>query len=273
MDSLEEIARRLRCNIIKMIAEAASGHPGGSLSAVEIMTVLWFGQILRYRPDELGWEGRDRFILSKGHAAPVLYATMAEAGFIETSELLSLRKLDSRLQGHPDMLSLPGLEASTGSLGQGLSIATGMALGLGLDGGNQRVFCLLGDGECQEGQVWEAVMFAAASKLSNLVAIVDVNGLQIDGAVKDICDVGDLAAKFKQFGWLALEVNGHDMAALQAAFAEVLESEFEGPRVIIAHTVKGKGVSFMEDQAGWHGKAPSPEECRLALQELGEAHE
>jgi len=269
-EEYQQIANRMRCHVVRMTSAAGSGHPGGSLSAADIMATLWFSGVMRYRADDPTWEGRDRFVLSKGHAAPILYAAMAETGFIEKDELLTLRKLGSRLQGHPDKLKLPGIEASTGALGQGLSIATGMALGLTMDGGDQRVFCLIGDGEAQEGQIWEAALYAAQCKASNLIAILDRNRLQIDGAVEDICDVGDLASKFGQFGWWTIEVDGHDIDALLQAYDEALNTTFEGPRAIVAHTIKGKGVSYMENAAGWHGKAPNADECASALLELGE---
>lgn len=268
LDEMLSIANRMRCSVLRMTTEAGSGHPGGSLSAAEIMTALWFGGIMQCRAEQPDWEERDRFVLSKGHAAPILYATMAEAGFFPQDELLTLRKLGSRLQGHPDCLKLPGVEVSTGSLGQGLSIATGMALGLRLNQSQSKVFCLLGDGECQEGQVWEAVMYAAQRKASNLVAIIDNNKLQIDGAVAEICDVGDLAAKFKLFGWWTNEVDGHDIPALKEALNQAKSVNFEGPRVVVAHTVKGKGISFMENTCAWHGKAADENQCRQALVEL-----
>ncbi|MDR2036228.1 MAG: transketolase [Coriobacteriales bacterium] len=268
-EELEAIANRMRCNIVRMTTAAGSGHPGGSLSAVEIITSLWFSGLMRYRASEPGWEERDRFILSKGHAAPVLYAAMAEAGYLEASELLTLRKLDSRLQGHPDQHKLPGVEVSTGSLGQGLSLAVGMALGLRMGGGDQKVFCLLGDGECQEGQVWEAALYAAQQKANNLVAVIDNNGIQIDGPLADICDVGNLAGKFREFGWWVTEVDGHSHEALIAAYQEALATDFAGPRLLVAHTVKGKGVSFMENTCAWHGKAADAEQCKSALAELG----
>ena len=265
---LDEIANRMRCNIVGMTTEAGSGHPGGSLSAADIMTALWFGDIMKYRANDPTWEQRDRFILSKGHAAPVLYAAMVEAGYFEASELSTLRKLGSRLQGHPDRLKLPGVEVSTGSLGQGLSVATGMALGLAMNGGTQKVYCLLGDGECQEGQVWEAALYAAQRKTANLIAVIDNNELQIDGSLSEICDLGDFSEKFKQFGWWTQDVDGHDMGALIQALREAQDTSFAGPRVIIAHTVKGKGVSFMENTCDWHGRAANEEECKSALAEL-----
>lgn len=269
-EQLQEIARRMRCHVVRMTHAAGSGHPGGSLSAADIMAALWFGGFMRYRADDPAWEGRDRFVLSKGHAAPILYATMAEAGFMQTEELLTLRQLGSRLQGHPDMLKLPGVEVSAGSLGQGLSVATGMALGLAMSGGDQKVFCLVGDGECQEGQIWEAALYAAQRKTQNLIAIIDNNRYQIDGAVDDICKVEHLMSKFEHFGWHVWEVDGHDIAALMQTLQAALYLAEAGPRAIIAHTVKGKGVSFMENTAAWHGKAPNAEECQRALAELGE---
>ncbi|MCL2529235.1 MAG: transketolase [Coriobacteriia bacterium] len=270
IEELQEKARRMRCHVVRMTHAAGSGHPGGSLSAADIMAVLWFGGFMRYRADEPSWKDRDRFVLSKGHAAPILYAAMAEAGYLKEEELLTLRQLDSRLQGHPDMLKLPGVELSAGSLGQGLSVAVGMALGLAMGGGDQKVFCLVGDGECQEGQIWEATMYAAHQKTDNLIAIIDNNRYQIDGAVNDICRVEDLASKFEHFGWLVWEVDGHNVEALlQTLKAAVSLSGQPGPRAIIAHTVKGKGVSFMENTAAWHGKAPNAEECERALADLG----
>jgi transketolase len=273
-----QTAAEMRRDILKMIALAGSGHPGGSLSAADILAVLFFGDVLRYRADEPGWDRRDRFILSKGHAAPVLYAALAHAGYFEPSELATLRKFGSRLQGHPDSKKLPGVEVATGSLGQGLSVAAGMAYGLAAseqeatvaDGRaqpQQQVYVLLGDGELQEGQVWEAALFAAHQRLKNLIAIVDNNGLQIDGALDEVVGLGDLSAKFAAFGWAVLEVDGHDLPQLKQVFDEAT-AYGQGPVVIIAHTVKGKGVSFMENQCGWHGKAPSDEQCDSALDEL-----
>lgn len=267
-DELRETARDIRADIIKMICEAGSGHPGGSLSCADIMTALYFGGVLQHDPANPAKPERDRFILAKGHAAPALYATLANAGYFPREELMTLRKLGSRLQGHPDSSLLPGVEVSTGSLGQGLSIACGIACGLRLQGSDSTVFALLGDGECQEGQVWEAAMFAAHQKLGNLVAIVDANGLQIDGRVCDVCDPGDLGEKFKAFGWHVSYVDGHDIEGLVAALNEAKQSTANVPIAIIAKTVKGKGVSFMEGQAGWHGKAPSAEEAEVALADI-----
>lgn len=270
---LEEKARELRCDIVSMIAQAGSGHPGGSLSCADILTALYFGGVMEHRADDPEWEGRDRFILAKGHAAPALYAALSHAGYFPREELATLRKLGSRLQGHPDSNQVPGVEVSTGSLGQGLSIAAGAAAGLKLRDAQQTMFALLGDGECQEGQVWEAAMFAAHQGLDNLVAIIDRNCLQIDGNTADVCDPGDVAAKFAAFGWDACEVDGHDIAALVNVLSQAKADRSGKPHAIIARTVKGKGVSFMEGQAGWHGKAPNAEQLQEALAELGCASE
>lgn len=263
----------MRRDIVEMIAEAGSGHPGGSLSAADIVATLYFGGVLRHDPANPSWPQRDRFVLSKGHAAPVLYAALAEAGYFGRDHLATLRKLGSILQGHPDKHKAAGVEVSTGSLGQGLSIAAGLAAGL--KGGevaepnrnDRTVFCLLGDGELQEGQVWEAAMFAAHYGLENLVAIVDENGLQIDGACTDVMCLGEVAAKFTAFGWKAFEVDGHDVVALHETLTAAKEW-VDGPAVVVARTIKGRGVSFMEGDAGWHGKAPSAEETARALEEL-----
>ena len=268
MTELERRANDMRADIVRMIAEAGSGHPGGSLSCADILAALYFGGVLEHDPENPEWEGRDRFILAKGHAAPALYAALAQAGYIPREELATLRKLGSRLQGHPDSNQVPGVEVSTGSLGQGLSIAAGAAAGLRLDGAPQTVFALLGDGECQEGQVWEAAMFAAHRKLDNLVAIVDRNGLQIDGRTCDVCDPGDLGAKFAAFGWDVAEVDGHDLDALVAVLGAAKAGRDGRPHAVIARTVKGKGVPFMENEAGWHGKAPNAEQAAEALAAL-----
>ena len=268
MTELERRANDMRADIVRMIAEAGSGHPGGSLSCADILAALYFGGVLEHDPENPEWEGRDRFILAKGHAAPALYAALAQAGYIPREELATLRKLGSRLQGHPDSNQVPGVEVSTGSLGQGLSIAAGAAAGLRLDGRNQVVFALLGDGECQEGQVWEAAMFAAHRQLDNLVAIVDRNGLQIDGRTCDVCDPGDLGAKFAAFGWDVDEVDGHDLDALVAVLGAAKAGCNGRPHAVIARTVKGKGVPFMENEAGWHGKAPNAEQAAEALAAL-----
>jgi transketolase len=266
---LKEKALRIRRHILTMLHTAQSGHPGGSLSAVEIVTALYFGGHLRYDAhDPEGTEG-DRFILSKGHGVPVQYAAMAEAGFFPTSELASLRRIDSRLQGHPVRGSLPGIEASTGSLGQGLSIGLGMALAARMDRRDVQVFVLLGDGECQEGQVWEAAMAAGHQRPGNLVAIVDYNGFQLDGPISDIIELAPLAGKWETFGWRTREIDGHDMAQVMDALSWArTQSE---PACIIAHTVKGRGVSFMENENRYHGVAPSDDELQRALAELDAA--
>nr|WP_280176550.1 transketolase [Paraeggerthella hongkongensis] len=273
MTELERRANEMRKDIVRMIAEAGSGHPGGSLSCADILCALYFGSVLEYDSQNPDDEARDRFILAKGHAAPALYAVLAHAGYFPREELLTLRKLGGRLQGHPDSSLVPGVEVSTGSLGQGLSVAAGAAAGLKLDGKGQTVFALLGDGECQEGQVWEAAMFAAHRNLDNLVAIVDRNCLQIDGDTADVCDPGDLVAKFQAFGWDACEVDGHDIDALIEALSAAKADRQGKPHAFIARTVKGKGVSFMEHQAGWHGKAPSPEQTEAALADLAALEE
>ena len=268
MTELERRANDMRADIVRMIAEAGSGHPGGSLSCADILAALYFGGVLEHDPRNPQWEGRDRFILAKGHAAPALYAVLAQAGYFPREELATLRKLGSRLQGHPDSTQVPGVEVSTGSLGQGRSVAAGAAAGLKLDGAPQTVFALLGDGECQEGQVWEAAMFAAHRQLDNLVAVVDRNGLQIDGRTCDVCDPGDLGAKFAAFGWDVAEVDGHDLDALVAVLGAAKAGRDGRPHAVIARTVKGKGVPFMENEAGWHGKAPNAEQAAEALAAL-----
>lgn len=260
-------AQRMRRHILRMIAGAGSGHPGGSLSSVELVAALYFA-VMRLDPERPGWPDRDRFVLSKGHAAPVLYAALAERGFFPVEELASLRRFGSRLQGHPDMTKTPGVDASTGSLGQGLSIAVGMALAARLDGSSRKVYCLLGDGELQEGQVWEAAMAAAHYGLGNLIACVDYNGVQLDGPLAQIMSIQPLAAKWQAFGWRAQEIDGHDMAAVLAALEEA-RTTHGPPSVIIARTVKGKGVSFMEGSHKWHGAAPDRAQLAQALAEVG----
>ncbi len=265
---LQDIAKRVRREIVEMTGAAKSGHPGGSLSAVEVLVELYF-DYMKIDPKNPGWLDRDRFILSKGHAAPVLYAVMAEAGYAETprNQLNTLRKLGSVYQGHPDVRYIQALEASTGSLGEGLSLGIGMGLAARLDGRPSRTYVMLGDGEIQEGQVWEAAMSGAFHKLDNVVAIVDNNRIQLDGFVKDIMAVEPLADKWRAFGWHTMEIDGHDLAAVRKAF-EQAESVKGKPSCIVAHTVKGKGVSFMENNPKFHGTAPSAEEVKLALQEL-----
>lgn len=266
LQELKNITGRIRYNIIKMLGESQSGHPGGSLSSAEIVTALYF-HTMHIDPQNPTMEGRDRFVLSKGHAAPLLYATLAEKGFFPKEDLMGLRKLGSPLQGHPSMRKCPGVEASTGSLGQGVSIATGMALAAKKSGTSEKIYTLLGDGETQEGLVWEAAMAASHYKLDNLTVIVDVNGLQIDGKTSDVMSVGDLAKRFAAFGFHVIDLaDGNDMAAVIEALDTPTKPGM--PKAIIAHTVKGKGVSFMENQAGWHGKAPSGENLEKALQEL-----
>lgn len=264
---LAKICRKTRRQIVEMITAAKSGHPGGSLSAVEILVTLYF-DVLRHDPKNPAWEDRDRFIMSKGHAAPVLYSILAQSGYTPEDKLDTLRELGSIYQGHPDVRFIPALEASTGSLGQGLSIGLGMALAARMDKRPSRVYVLLGDGEVQEGQIWEAAMFGAYHKVDNIVSIVDYNRIQLDGFVKDIMDLEPLAAKWKSFGWHVLDIDGHSIPALQAAYAEAAATR-DKPTCIIANTVKGKGVSFMENNPKFHGVAPSQKELETALQEIG----
>lgn len=268
LEELQVIARRVRREIIEMTGTAKSGHPGGSLSAVEVLVELFFNT-MRIDPANPTLPDRDRFILSKGHAAPLLYSVMAAVGYPDTphDELNTLRKLGSRYQGHPDVRFIKSLEASTGSLGEGLSLALGLGLAARLDGRASRTYVLLGDGEIQEGQIWEAAMFGAFHKLDNVVAIVDYNGLQLDGFIKDILDIAPLAEKWRAFGWHSVEIDGHDPAQVRRAFAEAKATKGR-PTVVIARTVKGKGVSFMENNPKYHGSAPTPAEVELALEEL-----
>ncbi len=263
--TVEDKARVLRRHVIEMVGKAGSGHPGGSLSCADIVAALYFGNVLKVDPSNPKWPDRDRFVLSKGHAAPVLYAALWEKGFFD-HDLGSLRQLGSALQGHPDCRKTPGVEVSTGSLGQGLSIAVGMALAGRLDKRMYRTFALLGDGECQEGQVWEAAMSASHYRLDNLVAVVDCNGLQIDGPVAHVMSLEPLAEKFRAFGWHVQVVDGHNVEELLTALS-ALPPEGK-PLALIAKTIKGRGVSFMEGVAGWHGKAPKGEELQKALLEL-----
>ena len=263
---MEAIAKRLRRHIVSMIGKAGSGHPGGSLSAVEIVTSLYF-KVLRHKPQDPCWPDRDRFILSKGHAAPMLYATLAECGYFPIDELTTLRQLDSRLQGHTDRTATSGVEMSAGTLGQGLSFAIGVALAGRLNSQQYRVYVLLGDGECDEGQVWEAAMAAAHFKLDNLVAIVDNNGIQLGGWNRDVMNLEPFNKKWNSFGWHVIEVDGHNFSELIEAFgqAKLIKGQLT---VIIAHTIKGKGVSFMENNPDFHGKAPNAAEMEIALKEL-----
>jgi transketolase len=264
--ALSALAKRMRRTAIEMITEAKSGHPGGSLSIAEIVVTMFF-DVLRHDPANPKWKDRDRFILSKGHCCPMLYAVMAECGYCPKETLNTLRKLGSMYQGHPDVRFFPALEASTGSLGQGLSLALGMGLAAKLDGSPARSYVVLGDGEIQEGQIWEAAMFGSFHKLDNVVAIVDWNRIQLDGFVKDILDLEPLSDKWRSFGWHVIEVDGHDITALQKAFAEAAAMKGQ-PTCILAHTIKGKGVSFMENNPKFHGSAPTKEEFEKAMQEL-----
>ncbi len=261
---LSKVCRQVRRDIIEMTANAGSGHPGGSLSSVDLMTSVFFNH-MRVDPKNPDDPDRDRFVLSKGHAAPCYYGVLAEMGFISRDEFKNFRQLHSILQGHPDCKKVPGVDASTGSLGQGCSIAVGMALGAKIQGKDTKVYALLGDGECQEGQIWEAFMAAAHHKLDNLTVIIDNNGLQIDGANDEVMSLGDLPAKLRAFGFELFEIDGHDLDAIEAALSAPVSGK---PKCILAHTVKGKGVSFMENQAGWHGKAPNAEQRQQALKEL-----
>ncbi|MEK7771175.1 MAG: transketolase [candidate division NC10 bacterium] len=268
---LQQIARECRVQILRMLTHAGSGHPGGSLSVMDILVTLYFNR-MRYDPARPTWEDRDRLVLSKGHCVPAQYCCMAKAGFFPESQLITLRKLGSPLQGHPDRVALPGIEAATGSLGQGLSIAVGMALGLKMAAKTARVYCIVGDGEIQEGQVWEAAMSAPKlghpdHALDNLCVIVDYNGIQLDDYVKKILDLEPLVDKWKSFGWPVVDIDGHDIAQIDKALdqAEAIKGK---PTFVVAHTVKGKGVSFMEDDPEWHGKAPKPAEAIRGVREI-----
>lgn len=265
-EELAPICKRVRREIVEMITAAKSGHPGGSLSATEILVTLYF-DVMKHDPANPKWADRDRFILGKGHACPVLYAVMAECGYTPLDQLKTLRQMGSIYQGHPDVRFIPALEASTGSLGQGLSLGLGMACAARLDGSPSRTYVVLGDGEIQEGQVWEAAMFGAFHKLDNIVCIVDYNKIQLDGFVKDIMELEPLADKWRSFGWHVVECDGHSIPALQAAFAEAAATKGK-PTCLLAHTVKGKGVSFMENNPKFHGSAPSADEFALAMKEL-----
>ncbi len=267
INELNKKAKEIRKTVLKMLTEAGSGHTGGSLSVVEIIMSLYYYK-MRHDPKNPGWEMRDRFVLSKGHACPTLYAILADCGYFPKEELMTLRKLGTRLQGHPQ-LGLPGIEASTGSLGQGLSIAIGMALAARLDKKDIRVYCVMGDGELNEGQIWEAAASAYHYKLDNLCGIVDYNKLQIDGKCIEVMDMGPLKEKWTSFGWNVLECDGHNLKELMDALDKA-EKKKGQPTVILAHTVKGKGVSFVEHKVEWHGIAPKKEELDRALKELDE---
>lgn len=266
LPDLENTAKKLRRHVITMISTAGSGHPGGSLSAADIITTLYFN-IMRHDPKNPKWQDRDRFILSKGHAAPILYAALAECGYFPLEWLSTLRKTGTCLQGHTDSKLTPGVDVSAGSLGQGLSVGIGMAMAAKLDKKDYRTYVLLGDGECQEGQIWEAAMFAPKYKLDNLTAIVDLNGLQLDGFTRDIMNLEPVADKWRAFNWQVLEIDGHDIQQILDAFKNAGAVKGK-PTVIIAHTVKGKGVSFMENNVDYHGKAPNKEETEKAIKEL-----
>jgi transketolase len=269
--ALSEVARQIRLGILEGVYHAGSGHPGGSLSIADILAYLYWEE-MRVSPEHPDWEDRDRFVLSKGHCAPALYAALANKGFFPVEELATLRKIDARLQGHPDMKGTPGVDISSGSLGLGISSACGMALSAKYNNKDWRVYCVIGDGESEEGQVWEAAMFAAHYHLDNLCLIVDYNGLQIDGPVSEVMNPAPHPEKLAAFGWHVVEVDGHDFDQLEEAFAKAKEVK-DRPTAIVAHTVKGKGVSFMENQVGWHGQAPKEEQYLQAVKELkGEAN-
>ena len=268
---LETIARECRVQIIRMLTHAGSGHPGGSLSVIDLLTTLYFGR-LRHDPQRPDWPDRDRVVLSKGHAVPALYTVMAKSGYFPESRLVTLRKLGSPLQGHPDRTALPGIEAATGSLGQGLSVSLGLALGLRLQGSAARVYCILGDGEIQEGQVWEAAMAGPKlgqpkHPLDNLCVILDYNKIQLDNFVKKILDLEPVLAKWQAFGWPVIEIDGHDLDQIAKALDQA-EARKGVPTFVVANTVKGKGVSFMENDPEWHGKAPKPAEAIRAIREI-----
>ncbi|HDH12756.1 MAG TPA: transketolase [Nitrospirae bacterium] len=266
VQELKNVAKKIRVNILHMLTQAGSGHTGGSLSAADVAVAIYFSK-MNFNPDNPKWEGRDRFILSKGHAAPLLYAIMAEAGYFPMETINNLRKIESPLQGHPCCKHIPGIEVSTGSLGQGLSVANGMALGLRLDNNPARVYCIMGDGEIQEGQIWEAAMTAAHYKIDNLCAVVDNNELQIDGPVEEVMGIQPVHDKWEAFGWHVISIDGHDMEEILRALGEA-EGVKGKPTIIIANTTKGKGVSFFEDKVEYHGIAPSQEEFDKAVKEI-----
>jgi transketolase len=272
LTALEEVARLLRVDILNMIFEAQSGHPGTSLSCIDILVCLW-SKVMRHDPKQPEWPDRDRFVLSKGHGAPALYAVLMHHGYIPREEIHTLRQVHSNLQGHPASRYVKGVDISTGSLGQGLSAAIGMALGLRLNQSPAHVYCLIGDGEAQEGQIWEAALSGAGHGLTNLTALCDRNTLQIDGCTEDIKPLGDMGRKFAAFGWNVLEIDGHSLTQIidALALAKTQSRETNKPTMIVAHTTKGKGVSFMENQAGWHGKAPNAEQLQTAMAELDSA--
>jgi transketolase len=266
IENFNKISRNIRKNIVEMVYSASSGHPGGSLSVTDILTVLYFSE-LNVNINNPKDENRDRLVLSKGHCSPALYATLAEKGFLPKEDLKTFRKIDSYLQGHPDMKKIPGVDMTSGSLGQGLSVSNGMALAGKLDKKNYRVYCIMGDGEIEEGQVWEAAMTSSKYKLDNLCVIVDNNNLQIDGKIEDVMSPYPIDKKFENFGFNTINIDGHNYEEILNAF-EIAKTTKGKPTAIIAKTIKGKGVSFMENQAGWHGKAPNEEEYKKAIEEL-----
>ena len=266
IEELQEIAKKIRRGIIESVYRGKSGHPGGSLSIADIMAVLYFYE-MNIDPENPKDENRDRLVLSKGHCAPALYSALANRGFFDVEELQTLRNIESRLQGHPDMKKIPGVDMTTGSLGQGLSAANGMAMAGKLDNKDYRVYCILGDGEIEEGQIWEAAMASSKYKLDNLCVIVDNNNLQIDGTIEEVMSSYPIDEKFKSFGFQVINIDGHNIQEIIDAF-DVAKNIKEKPTCVIAKTVKGKGVSFMENQVGWHGKAPNEEQYRQAMQEL-----
>lgn len=266
IESLKKIAKNIRKGIIEAVYNGKSGHPGGSLSIADIMTVLYFNE-MNIDKENPQYENRDRLVLSKGHCAPALYSTLANYGFFDIEELKTLRNIESRLQGHPDMKHIPGVDMTTGSLGQGLSVANGMAISGKLDNKNYRVYCILGDGEIEEGQIWEAAMASSKYKLDNLCVIVDNNNLQIDGTIEEVMSSYPIDEKFRSFGFQIINIDGNDIEEILKAF-EVAKNVKEKPTCIIAKTIKGKGVSFMENQVGWHGKAPNKEQYEQAIKEL-----
>lgn len=267
IEELNERARHMRGHIVKMLAAAKSGHPGGSLSAVDLLAYLYFHK-MKNDPKNPKMPDRDRFILSKGHAGPVLYSALAERGYFDKDLICTLRQFNSILQGHPDMKKTPGVEVSSGSLGQGLSVGNGIAIAGKMDQKPYRVYVLMGDGESEEGQIWEAAMTSVHYKLDNLTAFLDYNHLQIDGRIEDVKSFADPTARFKAFGWHVIEVDGHSFTEIDKAVTEA-ENTKGKPTMVVMHTIKGKGISFMENQPGWHGKAPSAEEAEQALKELG----
>ena len=266
LEELEKRAKNIRRNIVEMVYSASSGHPGGSLSVTDIMTALYFSE-LKINVNNPKDENRDRLVLSKGHCSPALYSVLAEKGFLKQDDLKTFRKTDSYLQGHPDMKKIPGVDMTSGSLGQGLSVANGMAISAKLDNKDYRVYCIMGDGEIQEGQIWEAAMTSSHYKLDNLCAIVDNNNLQIDGTIEEVMSPYPIDKKFESFGFNVIKIDGHNFEEIISAF-EIAKTVKGKPTVIIAKTMKGKGVSYMENKASWHGKAPNEEEYKIAIEEL-----